>query len=298
MSAWSVVARRWWPFGRAPDRSASVIRGVRIRKLCAILFFMRKVYPSGGLSSVSNALQVVELLGDGVELRVVDVAAALQVSNATAHRILSSLKEHGFVRQPPGSTRYLPGPAVLRLARRVSFDRVLRLITTPRMQALCRDLKETINLEILVGGEVLFLASAEDHHRLRVALRAGTRSPAHACAGGKVLLSSLADDEVRQRVGDQPEAVTDRTLADVDRLLADLRQIRHRGYGISVGEIDLGVHAVAVPVTDAGGGTLAALSLAAPEVRLPTVRIPMVVPHLQNAASLIAADCVASGLTG
>lgn len=274
----------------------SVSSQVRPCKFCGILSSMRKEYPNGGLSSVSNALQVIELLGDGVELRVVDVASALQVSSATAHRILSSLKAHGFVRQPAGSTRYLPGPAVLRLARRVSFERMLRSITTPHMQTLCRDLKETINLEILAGGDVLFLASAEDHHRLRVALREGTRNPAHACAGGKVLLSGLPDDEVRQLVGNQPEAVTERTLADVDHLLDDLQQIRHRGYGISVGEIDLGVHAVAVPVTDANGGMLAALSLAAPEVRLPTVRIPMVVPHLQNAASLMAADCVASGL--
>jgi DNA-binding IclR family transcriptional regulator len=257
---------------------------------------MRKVHPDGGLSSVSNALQVIELLGDGVELRVVDVATALGVSSATAHRILSSLRAHGFVRQPPGSTRYVAGPAVLRLARRVSFERMLRAVTTPHMQTLCRDLKETINLEILLGPDVLFLASAEDQHRLRVALRAGTRNPAHACAGGKVLLASLSDEEVRQLVGNRLEAVTERTLADPDRLLDDLRQIRHRGYAISIGEIDLGVHAVAVPVTGTDGSTLAALSLAAPEVRLPTIRIPMVVPHLQNAASLVAADCVASGL--
>lgn len=249
------------------------------------------------MSSVSNALRVIEMLGDGVELRVVDVADALDVSSATAHRVLSSLKAHGFVRQPPGSPRYLPGPAALRLARRVSFERMLRMISTPHMQTLCHDLKETINLEILVGADVLFLASAEDHHRLRVAQRAGTRSPAHACAGGKVLLASRSDEDVRQLVGEQPEAVTERTLADVDRLLGDLRRTRDRGYSITIGEIDLGVHAVAVPVSDSDGNTLAALSLAAPEVRLPRVRIPMVVPHLQHAASLVAADCVASGLS-
>lgn len=252
---------------------------------------------SGGLSSVSNALRVIEMLGDGVELRVVDVADTLQVSSATAHRILASLKAHGFVRQPPGSPRYLPGPAALRLARRVSFERMLRVISTPHMQALCQELKETINLEILIGADVLFLASADDHHRLRVAQRAGTRSPAHACAGGKVLLASLSDDEVRQLVGERPEAITERTLADVDRLLDDLGQTRSRGYSITVGEVDLGVHAVAVPVKDTDGNTLAALSLAAPEVRLPTVRIPMVVPHLKEAAALVAADCLASGLS-
>jgi DNA-binding IclR family transcriptional regulator len=252
---------------------------------------------SGSLSSVSNALRVLDLLGDGVELRVVDVAKSLGVANATAHRVLTSLKDHDFVRQAPDSARYLPGPAVLRLARRISAERTLRTIATPHLQALCRDLKETINLQILVGTDVLFIASAEDHHRLRVVQRAGTRGPAYANAGGKVLLSQLGDHEVRRLMGDKLDPLTSHTVTDMDRLLSDLHLVRQRGYGMNVGETDEGVHAVAVPVTD-GDRMIAALSLAAPEARLPAVRVPMVVPRLQETAGAISADYAVGGPGG
>ncbi|MGW4822794.1 IclR family transcriptional regulator [Streptomyces sp. NPDC004227] len=252
---------------------------------------------SGSLSSVSNALRVLDMLGDGVELRVVDVAKSLGVANATAHRVLTALKDHGFVRQVPDSTRYLPGPAVLRLARRISAERTLRTIATPHLQALCRDLKETINLEILVGSDVLFIASAEDQHRLRVVQRAGTRGPAYANAGGKVLLSELPDDEVRHLVGDKLQALTSHTVTAMNRLLADLEQVRQRGYGMNVGETDEGVHAVAVPVVD-HDRMIAALSLAAPEARLPSVRVPMVVPRLLETAAAISADYAVGGPGG
>src|SRR5699024_3868479 len=45
------------------------------------------------------------------------------------------------------------------------------------LQKLGRELNETVNLQILVNNEVLFLVSVEDHHRLRVAQRVGTRGP-------------------------------------------------------------------------------------------------------------------------
>ena len=250
---------------------------------------------SGSLSSVANALRVLDLLGDGVELRVTDVAGSLGVANATAHRVLTSLKEHGYLRQPPGSTRYVAGPAVLRLARRISFERTLRTIAVPHLQGLCRAVKETINLQILIGADVLFIASAEDQHRLRVAQRGGTRGPAHANAGGKVLLSSLDDDEVRRLVGGRLESLTPKTVTDIDQLFAELREVRRRGHGMNTGETDEGVRAIAVPVNDAKGDTIAALSLAAPEMRLPDVRIPLVLPLLRDTAQAISAECAASG---
>ena len=251
---------------------------------------------SGSLSSIANALRVLDLLGDGVELRVIDVAESLGVANATAHRVLTSLKDHGYLRQRPGSTRYVAGPAVMRLARRISFERTLRTIASPHLQGLCQSVKETINLQILIGADVLFLASAEDQHRLRVAQRGGTRGPAHANAGGKVLLSLLDDNEVRRLTGNRLERLTSYTVTDIDQLLAELREVRRRGYGMNAGETDEGVRAVAVPVTDGNGDTLAALSLAAPEMRLPEARVPLVLRQLRETAQAISADCAVSGL--
>ena len=244
---------------------------------------------SAGMSSVANALRILDLLDDGTVLRVVEVARHLGVASSTAHRLLRTLREQGYLRQDVGSARYLPGPAVLRLARRISTQRTLEQMAPPHLRALCRDLNETVNLQILVGGDVLFIASAEDQHSLRVATRSGTSGPAHASAGGKLLLAQLDHDDVRARLGDRPATLTSRTHGNVDQLLDELDGIRRRGHAINLGETDEGVNAVAVPVFDTDGEVLAALSLAAPAARLPMARIPTVLPFLHAASAAISA---------
>jgi DNA-binding IclR family transcriptional regulator len=240
-----------------------------------------------GLSSVRNALSVLSMLSDGVELRVVDVARALDVAVSTAHRLLSTLVDERFLRQAPGSRRYIAGPVALRLARAISFEQTLRRIAEPYLQLLCRELNETINLEILVDGDVYFLASAEDRHQLRVAQFVGQRIPAHQAAGGKVLLAfgSAAAPEVPS--GTSASAAVASAAVGED-LAAELRQVRAAAYAVNLSDIDDSVRAVAVPVRDAEGECLAALSLAAPTVRLPDLRVQYVLPELRRAADEIA----------
>jgi DNA-binding IclR family transcriptional regulator len=60
------------------------------------------------------------------------------------------------------------------------------------------------------------------------------------------------------------------------------------GYALNTGETDEGVRAVAVGVPDFDGTTLAALTMAAPSMRLPSSRIRTVLPHLRRCAEAIA----------
>jgi DNA-binding IclR family transcriptional regulator len=85
------------------------------------------------------------------------------------------------------------------------------------------------------------------------------------------------------------DPLTTQTVTDVDQLLAQLRDVRRMGYALNTGETDEGVRAVAVGVPDFDGTTLAALTMAAPSMRLPSSRIRSVLPHLRRCAEAIAA---------
>jgi DNA-binding IclR family transcriptional regulator len=243
---------------------------------------------AGTMSSVTNALRILDSLSEDTALRVIDVARQLEVADSTAHRLLTALRERGYVIQRPGSTLYEAGPAALRLARRFNTERTLERIAMPHLVALGKEVNETVNLQVLAGPDVLFIATVEDHHQLRVAMRAGTRAPAHANAGGKLLLAQLPDDEVRRLLKDGLEPLTAHTVTSVDQLLNQLREVRRMGYALNTGETDEGVRAVAVGVSDFDGTTLAALTMAAPSMRLPSSRIRVVLPHLRRSAQAIA----------
>ena len=127
---------------------------------------------------------------------------------------------------------------------------------------------ETTCLVVLDDRDALFIAKAETSQAVRLVTRVGSRLPAFAAASGRVLLAAL-----------EPVAV-DRLLAGVDlvtpvgrrmrldELHAILERARADGYAENVNETSLGLECMAVPITGAGGATVAAMTLCVPSGRI------------------------------
>ncbi|MGH9022016.1 MAG: IclR family transcriptional regulator, partial [Acidimicrobiia bacterium] len=97
----------------------------------------------------------------------------------------------------------------------------------------------------------------------------GHRNVAHCTSTGKVLLAYLPEAELDLLLGGWVlEPKTRYTITDPARLRRDLAQVRHRGYAENLHEAEMGIVSVAAPVRDASGGVVAAVSVAAPEMRL------------------------------
>lgn len=260
----------------------------------------KSVRGGAGYSSVGNALRILKMLRDVGEVRVTQIAEKLGVAPSTAHRLLAELRFQDFVSQVDGSRGYVPGPELLRLVSEMGREQPLDEVARPHLQALCERVTETTNLQVLVGSDVLFLDSVEVDRPLRVVRRAGSHGPAYSTAGGKVLLASLPTAQVRAWFGGHKRLPprTARTVSDVEQLEAELARVRASGFATNVGEEADGVNAIAVPVVDAEGRTRAAISVAAPAVRLPDEGLTQLITPLQEAATAIAADLLVSKTAG
>ena len=64
------------------------------------------------------------------------------------------------------------------------------------------------------------------------------------------------------------ESLTSNTITNIERLRADLQQIRRQGYAISFGERLAGGAGVSAPVRDATSQVTAAISLYGPDSRM------------------------------
>ena len=67
---------------------------------------------AGGLTSVDNALWLLQLVGERQALRVAEAADLLGVAQSTAHRLLTALRRRGFCMQDRPNGAYRPGPAL------------------------------------------------------------------------------------------------------------------------------------------------------------------------------------------
>jgi IclR family transcriptional regulator, acetate operon repressor len=242
--------------------------------------------PAYAVGSVDHALRLATMLQQEGPLGVSAAAERLGVSRSTAHRLLAMLVYRDFAEQG-GDRRYQAGP-VLRPADPVGAPvALLRQTAIPHMRVLVARVRETVNLQVLSGTEIRFVASAECDQVLRVGDRAGRVLPAHLVSGGKALLASLPAAELTHRY-----AGTD---VDLTRLRRELTLIRKRGFAINDQLTETGLTAVGMIVPwPTGDEPAAALSLALPSARFDHDLLPTWVGALSATAIAVAHDLAAT----
>lgn len=229
--------------------------------------------------AVLRVIDILELLENaplGVGLG--RVTAVTGLPKSSAYRYLSTLESRGFVERDGGGNYHLV--RAFMPARTQHLDR-LAARARPLLETLRERFGETLNLGVIDGLRVSYLEIVESPHAMRLQARKGDRDPIHSTALGKAIAASLSDDRIHQilRVEGMP-ALTSHTITDPDRYLAEIREVRERGYAIDNGENEEGGRCVAVPLSDAPVPT--AVSLSAPAVRFPMDRVDEVVDALRD----------------
>ncbi len=232
-------------------------------------------YDTGaGLRSVSRALRSLELIADAGELGVSELGRRLGVHKATASRLAATLAERGLVERDPDTERYRLGFGLIRLAGAAMAGLDLVRTARPVLEDLADRTRETVNLGVLSGDDVIYVDQATGARSIVSVSWVGRRTPLHCTAAGKVLLAFGADAD-RERLLSRPLArETARTIVDVDALESQLRHVRSRGYAETQEELEDGLNAVAAPVRQADGTVAAALSVSGPAFRVRAIDLP------------------------
>lgn len=222
------------------------------------------------IKSVVRTLTLVEALSaHPAGASITALAAELSLPKSSVFRILHTLLEFGYVRQDPTTERYSLGPRLLHLAASVEHGSDLRALAQPLLVKLSKLTTETVHLALPVGDHMVYIDKIDSPRAVVMASRIGQQVPLHSSALGKAYLSALPPDERRAVVASLPlERRTERTLADVNALLADLETCARRGFAIDNVENEEGVRCVGAAIRDERQSPLAALSVSAPASRL------------------------------
>lgn len=212
------------------------------------------------MQSIERAAAVLRLLSAGRgRLGCVEVAHSLGLAKGTAHGILRTLQEVGFVDQDD-TGKYLLGAGLLDLQPHHVDANRLRSLALNWTDSLAARSGATVRLGVLDAGAVLVV-----HHGFRPddpaeTLEVGARRPAHACALGKVLLAYDAGAAAAARRAPLT-TYTRRTLATPSALGAALSDVRRQGWALEAEELEMGTAGLAAPVRYPGGLTVAAVGI-------------------------------------
>jgi IclR family acetate operon transcriptional repressor len=242
------------------------------------------------VKSVARALELLAALAEGEELALGDLAGRAALVPSTAHRLLLTLIDAGYVVQNPQTRRYGVGTRLLEysvaVVRRLDD---LRAAAAPVMAALAAEVGETVHLTVLDRRDVLFVAQELGPGRVRMDVDPGTRVSAHVTAAGKSVLAWQAPDSLDALLADWPlERFTEHTITDADDFRRELEKVRRRGWALDYQEQEEGVACVGAPILADDALPTAALSVSGPTSRLRRGSLPALAARVEQAAREVA----------
>ncbi|MFC1418847.1 IclR family transcriptional regulator [Streptacidiphilus cavernicola] len=222
----------------------------------------------GPIQSLERAAAILRLLAGGERrLGLSDVAASLGLAKATAHGILRTLQQEGFVEQDPDSGKYQLGAELLRLGQSYLDVHELRARALIWADDLARATGESVYLGVLHQRGVLIVHHVFRPDDARQVLDVGGMQPLHSTALGKVLVAH--DPVARAELqASEREAFTPRTLTDLDAIDAESALTRERGWGAAVEETWTGLASVAALIQDRRQNPVGAVAVHGPVERI------------------------------
>jgi IclR family acetate operon transcriptional repressor len=245
---------------------------------------------TGSVQVLDRSLMLLDLIAGQDGLAAADLAERAGLPPSTVHRLLATLAGHGFVRQDGETGAWTIGVKAFTVGQAFVRVRKVEALGRPAMRALMEAAQETVNLGVIEGDEVVFLAQVECHAPIRAFFRPGRRGPLHASGIGKAILAHRDPASVAVLVGPGPlPAFTETTVTDPAALAAMLIGTRARGWSLDDEEHTLGMRCVAAPIFDEAGEAVAAISVSGPGVRLTPPEIPRIAALTVQAATTITA---------
>jgi DNA-binding IclR family transcriptional regulator len=233
--------------------------------------------------AVTRAGAILDLLAEnaGEAAGPSELARRLGLPKSSIANICNALADVGLVRRI--GTGFALGRKLAELggAYLASVDQVQEFYDACRL--LPTGSEETIQLAILDGLEMTYLARHDGRQPVRLTSQIGRRLPATVTATGKAALASLDLDDLDRRLDGLTElpVLTTNSIGSVAALRADLATVRSRGYAKDDEETVEGVvcFGVMIPGRRPGEGPYAA-SITLLKARATDERVPLLIDDL------------------
>jgi IclR family transcriptional regulator, pca regulon regulatory protein len=189
------------------------------------------------------------------------------ITRAAARRHLLTLAHLGYL-ETDGSYFWL-APKVLRFSGSYLASARLPRLIQPTLNRLAAQTAESFSAVVLDGDQVVIIARSGSTRVLAYGMHLGARLPAHATSTGRVLLAAKTKAAFNEWMkGRDLSRLTVHTTVEARKFRALIDEVRTRDYCVASEEHELGVHALAVPLRNLQGVTVAALNVIATPSRL------------------------------
>jgi DNA-binding IclR family transcriptional regulator len=237
------------------------------------------------MSVLENATRVLRALSHhGGEVGVSDIVLHLHLPKSSSSRLLRQMLECGLLERDAATLKYRPSLLLLEVAHHARGSTPLIRRMEQALETLVAETGHTGYISVLDDDlrHVMVVRALHGSHPLRVVTQPGYRLPAYASSTGRALLARLDDDTASRahpmngEAGTADEAPAKEDAArtaqtalahaprDAADLLAQLQEVRTRGWAWAQDESLPGVGSVSATVSDPQSGETLAFCLSFP----------------------------------
>ncbi|CAH2892100.1 MAG: D-galactonate regulator, IclR family [uncultured Paraburkholderia sp.] len=243
-----------------------------------------------GTQTLLRGLAILEAAAAGVrDLRTFGAALG------TTHRLVSSLVQARYLRQVQGG--YLLGPKLMELGTIALEQMPLTAVARPHLESLAEEMLDTIHLGVRDGDDVLYIDKIPGTRGLEMRSRIGHRMPLASTGIGKAMMLDLKPELWQSLFDASRRALASVTFKpdnrpDAQTFMQRMTNYAAGGYTFDLEENEASIRCVAapVPVRDASGAIVAALSVASTIPYMSLERMDELIPVVQREARAISEE--------
>lgn len=192
--------------------------------------------------AVVAAVRTLDLLAglNGAGASLSEIARGIQRSKSTVFNLLMTLEAEGLVARDAADRRYHLGARLIPLGAAAAREARPMAAAMDGARAIAAETGLSVAVAQAIAGEVAQVVDrATPPSGLHVGITIGDRYGLFDGAIGKSLLADMSEGDAARAVARSlPTAHTGRTITDRAALLADVAEVRRRGWATSVGELN------------------------------------------------------------
>lgn len=219
------------------------------------------INPKDLIEGLGKGLRVIEAFDDDhPRLTASEAAARAGITRTAARRHLLSLVHFGYA--ATDGKHFWLAPRVLRLGQSyLGASRLPRLVQ-PFIQRVSMQCGETVNVSLLDGHEVVYVARSSPPRWVSIGYQVGTRVPAHVVTPGLVMLATRDDAAIDAWIAEHDfVGFTAHTVTDTERFRAELSEARAQDFWATSQQLDASFGGISVALKDRKGRCQGAMGM-------------------------------------
>jgi IclR family transcriptional regulator, pca regulon regulatory protein len=216
------------------------------------------------IAGLEKGLRILESFGDAhPRMTAAQMGELVGMTRTAARRHLLTLAHLGYVGSD-GKMFWLT-PRVLRMGQAFIESSRLARIVQPFLQRVTTGTQEIAYVSMMEGDDIVYVARNGSNRQMNTGFVLGARVPAHVTAAGMLLLALRDDIPAAQWLEQHTlRTYTQHTVTDKRSMSTLFAQIKQQDWAVSEQQLELNYRGVAVPLRDAKGSLMGALSVTMP----------------------------------